>query len=64
MLSSNIHGDLTNGDLPVMKIPGMCIGGLTSAPGDMAFKHCRQNKRGTRRIKIRPNQHSKPFLEI
>jgi hypothetical protein len=51
-------------DIPVLKIPGMCVGGLTCSPGDITYKYCLQNKQGTRHNSIKAPQNFKTDLPI
>lgn len=43
----------------------MCVGGLTYSPGDITYKYCLQDKRGTIHNNIKAPQNFKiehPFL--
>jgi len=53
MHSTNAESKLSKKDVPAFQIPSMCVGGLTSSPGDISQKHCRQNSRGTAHIHIK-----------
>jgi hypothetical protein len=51
-------------DVPVLKIPDLCIGGLTGPAGNISKTLCNQNKRGTEHINIRPKSHADSFLAL
>jgi len=59
---TNMKNKLSEKDIPVLNIPDMCVGGLSSAPGDIVKKHCQQRKRGTSHINIKPFLHKKIVL--
>jgi hypothetical protein len=60
LLASNIQNKSSRKDIPVLSIPDMCTGCLSGAPGDVTNKHCRQTKRGTSHINIKPFLSQKP----
>lgn len=64
MLSSGRHKKAAKGDVPIVKIPGICVGGLTGPTGEVSQTHCVQNERGTSRIYIKKNCKPKSFMEI
>ena len=55
---------LAKTDVPIIKIPGLCIGALTGPTGEISQTHCRQNQRGTAHINIRQKTNSRSFLEL
>jgi len=64
MLSLEKKQQLPKADIPVLKIPDLCIGSLTGPVGNVSKTHCNQNKRGTEHINIRPKSHTDSFLAL
>ena len=64
MLSLERKPPLPKTDVSILKIPGLCIGGLTGPVGNISKTHCNQNKRGTEHINIRPKSPTGSFLAL
>lgn len=64
MLSPEKHNKIFKSDVAVLKIPDICVGGLSAPAGHISKTHCRQNEYGTAHIHIRTKSGPKPFLEI
>jgi len=64
MLSLERKQRLPKTDIPVLKIPGLCIGNLTGPAGNICKTHQCQNKIGTEHIHIQPKSRPDSFLEL
>lgn len=64
MLSLERKPNLPKTDVPVLKIPDLCIGNLTGPTGNISKIQKSQNKRGTEHINIRPKHQTGSFLEL
>lgn len=64
MLSSERHKKAAKSDVAVLKIPGICVGGLTGSAGEISQTHRAQNERGTSHIYIKKKNGAKSFMEL
>lgn len=64
MLSSQDYMKTAKGDIPIMHIPGICVGRLTASTGEASLIHATQNDRGTSHTVIPKGGRQKKFLEM
>jgi len=64
MISPAKKSQFPKTDIPVLKIPGLCIGSLTGPVGNISKTHRNQNRRGTEHINIRSKSPADSFLAL
>jgi hypothetical protein len=64
MISQERKSQFPKTDVPLLKIPDLCIGSLTGPVGNISKTHRNQNKRGTEHINIRLKSHTDSFLAL
>jgi hypothetical protein len=64
MLSSDRQNKTSKINVALTKIPGMCVGALSSPTGDTGRMQCTESDLGTTKINVKKQANSPGFLKL